>query len=128
SVVGIKIFALGFQHPQRPTLTAQNVVGTPGGCVQFKTHLARIEQIPAGEFERLVDEHTRECLGGCAHSGNSAAFMLWQLFDSSSSAACPWASPRACHSFWPLRPSPCSWPCPRGLPRPARYRHRILGT
>ena len=48
---------LRFEHAQHAAEGVfQQVVGPTVGCVEFKLDLLWIEQIPAAEFERLVDE------------------------------------------------------------------------
>ena len=61
-VVGIEVFALGFQHAEdaaQPVL--EQIVAAAAGGVQLELDLLGVEQIPAAGFERLVDEDSGEC-------------------------------------------------------------------
>ena len=62
-VVGVEVGSFRFQDAKRPAFTGEHVIGASAVAVEFKTHAAIIEEVPAAVPERLVDQDAGKCLG-----------------------------------------------------------------
>ena len=59
-IIRVSIFTFRLQNTQWSSKPAKDVIRPAICTVKFKTDLFPIEQVPAAEFQRLVDEDTRE--------------------------------------------------------------------
>ena len=60
-VVKILVLALGFEHAQRGAFAAEHIIGAPAAVADLKADLMRVEQLPAAELQRLVNQDAGEC-------------------------------------------------------------------